>query len=195
MQINEVDVVAKFILLLGKSGTGKDTIKERVQKEMPELKSLPLWTSRPMRAGEEQDVQYHFVTYEEIKNAYTEGKLLEYREYNTVKGIWAYGTEYKKDDSIYIVPTAIEQYYNFREKIPQKDIITIYLYVDDYTRIQRALSREKGCEHPNYTEVCRRFVAETDEYPADLEYQFPSVENIDLDTAVKKTVDLIKSLS
>ena len=58
--------MAKFILLLGKGGTGKDTIKARIHKEMPELKSLPMWTSRSMRAGEEQDVQYHFVTYEEM---------------------------------------------------------------------------------------------------------------------------------
>ena len=187
--------MAKFILLLGKGGTGKDTIKERIQKEMPELKSLPMWTSRPMRAGEEQDVQYHFVTYEEMMQANAEGKLLEYREYKTVNGIRAYGTEYPKDDSTYILTVSIEQYNNLRLKIPQKDIITIYLYVDEYTRIQRALSREKECEYPNYNEVCRRFVADNNEYPVGLEYQFPSVENVDLENAVRKTIALIKALS
>lgn len=187
--------MAKFILLLGKGGTGKDTIKARIHKEMPELKSLPMWTSRSMRAGEEQDVQYHFVTYEEMMQANTEGKLLECREYKTVNGIRAYGTEYPKDDSTYILTVSIEQYNNLKLKIPQKDIITIYLYVDEYTRIQRALSREKECEYPNYNEVCRRFVADNNEYPVGLEYQFPSVENVDLENAVEKTIALIKALS
>ena len=187
--------MSKFILLLGKGGTGKDTIKARVQEAMPELKSLPMWTSRTKRACEEQDVQYHFVTYEEMNQANKDGKLLEYREYKTVKGIRAYGTEYPKDDATYILTVAIEQYNNLRTKIPAKDIITIYLYVDDYTRIQRALSREKECEYPNYTEVCRRFVADNNEYPVGLEYQFPSVENVNLDTAVEKTIALIKALS
>lgn len=88
--------MSKFILLLGKGGTGKDTVKARVQEAMPELRSLTMWTSRAKRAGEEQDVQYHFVTYEEMQHANKDGKLLEYREYKTIEGIQTYGTAYPK---------------------------------------------------------------------------------------------------
>ena len=53
--------MGKLFYIIGKSSTGKDTIfQSLLENEELELKSLVLYTTRPMRAGETPGVQYHF---------------------------------------------------------------------------------------------------------------------------------------
>ena len=40
------------------------------------------------------------------------------------------------------------------------DDITLYLYVEDGERLQRALNRERAQKEPRYAELCRRFLAD-----------------------------------
>ena len=57
-----------LVLLSGVSGAGKDTIKKELIKRMENVISLPSLTSRKPRVGEEEGVQYHFITRDEFKN-------------------------------------------------------------------------------------------------------------------------------
>ena len=56
-----------LVILSGVSGAGKDTIKKELIKRMQNVISLPSFTSREPRPGEEEGVQYHFITKEEFK--------------------------------------------------------------------------------------------------------------------------------
>ena len=56
-----------ILILSGVSGAGKDTIKKELIKRMENVISLPSFTSRDPRPGEEEGVQYHFVTKEVFK--------------------------------------------------------------------------------------------------------------------------------
>ena len=56
-----------LVILSGVSGAGKDTIKKELIKRMDNVISLPSFTSRKPRDGEEEGVQYHFITKQEFE--------------------------------------------------------------------------------------------------------------------------------
>ncbi len=54
--------MGKIFYIMGKSSSGKDTIYNRLRTdETLELSKLILYTTRPMREGEMQGREYHFV--------------------------------------------------------------------------------------------------------------------------------------
>ena len=67
-----------LVILSGVSGAGKDTIKKELIKRMDDIISLPSFTSRKPRPGEEEGVQYHFITKEEFKEKIKNGEFYEY---------------------------------------------------------------------------------------------------------------------
>ena len=58
--------MGKIFYLMGKSSSGKDSVFKEIKKRIPELKDIVLYTTRPIREGEREGVEYHFVN-EEIK--------------------------------------------------------------------------------------------------------------------------------
>ena len=67
-----------LVILSGVSGSGKDTIKQELIKRMDDVISLPSFTSRLPRPGEEEGVQYHFITKEEFKEKIKNNEFYEY---------------------------------------------------------------------------------------------------------------------
>lgn len=71
----------KFIVVSGPSGVGKGTICDRLIKELNAWYSVSM-TTRNIRDGEVDGVNYYFISKEEFKKRIDEGKLLEYNIYN-----------------------------------------------------------------------------------------------------------------
>lgn len=67
-----------LVILSGVSGAGKDTIKKELMKRMENIATLPSFTSRTMREGEEEGVQYHFISKEEFEDKIRKGDFYEY---------------------------------------------------------------------------------------------------------------------
>ena len=78
--------------LMGKSSSGKDTIYKEIQKRIVTLHQIVLYTTRPIRVGEEDGKEYFFVKEEQQKKLAEEGKIIELRAYNTIHGVWKYFT-------------------------------------------------------------------------------------------------------
>ena len=77
--------------LCGKSGTGKDTISKELQRLG--YKKIITDTTRPMRPGEENGVDYFFDTDEEFDEFEATGEFIETTSYKVANGqIWRYGT-------------------------------------------------------------------------------------------------------
>lgn len=75
-------------------------------------------------------------------------------------------------------------------------VCPIYIQVEDGERLQRALLREKQQEDPKYAELCRRFLADQDDFSEEKiqEAGIPvRYENDDLDRCVEKIIKYIKS--
>ena len=71
----------KFIIMSGPSGVGKGTICDKLIKELNAWYSVSM-TTRAIRDGEVDGVNYFFISKDEFKKKIEEGKLLEYNVYN-----------------------------------------------------------------------------------------------------------------
>lgn len=79
--------------MLGKSCSGKDTIFKKLKEDRElNLNTVTGYTTRPMREGEINGVEYFFVNNEELEALKNQGKVIECRDYNTVYGVWSYFT-------------------------------------------------------------------------------------------------------
>ena len=83
----------RIFCLMGKSGTGKDTIYRELLSDgaLPFERLVPC-TTRPIRAGEQDGREYHFYSVEEFRALERAGKIIESRCYETVHGPWYYFT-------------------------------------------------------------------------------------------------------
>lgn len=71
-----------LIVLSGPSGVGKGTVLKEVMKdESLKLAFSISMTTREKREGEEEGVNYFYVTKEEFEQAVRDGKMLEYAEF------------------------------------------------------------------------------------------------------------------
>ena len=77
------DEVRKPLMILGPSAVGKDTMINRLKAKYPGvIYKLPSYTTRPMRNGEVEGVDYFFVTKEQFQSMREEGSLFWVQEYN-----------------------------------------------------------------------------------------------------------------
>lgn len=67
-----------LVILSGVSGAGKDTIKKELIKRLDNVESLPSITSRKPREGEEEGVQYHFISKHEFEEKIKNNEFYEY---------------------------------------------------------------------------------------------------------------------
>lgn len=161
--------MGKIFYIMGKSASGKDKIySELLENEELGLKELVLYTTRPIRCGEENGKQYYFVDENHLNQLRNEGKIIEERAYQTVHGIWTYFTadegQINLEQSDYIGIGTLESYGKMRQYFGSQKIVPIYVEVEDGIRLERALIREKSQEQPKYKEMCRRFLADSEDF-------------------------------
>ncbi len=162
--------MGKIFYLMGKSASGKDTIYKKVKEQLPELKTIVIYTTRPIREGEQDGVEYFFVDDNRLQQLQEAGKVIELREYNTVHGIWKYFTaddgQFDREDHLIAIGT-LESYVQLRKYFGDEKLIPIYIEVEDGLRLERALSRERQQSEPKYEELCRRFLADAADFSVD----------------------------
>ena len=160
--------MAKLYVVMGKSSTGKDTIYKELMAKT-DLKAIVMYTTRPMRDGESDGREYFFVSDEETVQFEKDNKIIEIREYNTVHGVWKYFTlddgQIKRDNNTgYLIIATLEAYKKYISYYGKEMIIPIYIEVDDKTRIHRAIQREDMQVNPKYAEMCRRYLADEEDF-------------------------------
>jgi guanylate kinase len=62
------------------SGTGKTTLVERLVQCVPGLRMSRSYTSRPARTGEQDGVDYNFITRQQFEDMVREGQFLEWAD-------------------------------------------------------------------------------------------------------------------
>jgi len=158
--------MGKIVYLMGKSSTGKDTIfRELVKQQEKPLKTIVPYTTRPIREGEQNGVEYFFTDEAGFQKLMASGKVVEERSYNTFHGLWRYFTvddgQIDLEKYNYIVIGTLEAYAGMKQYFGKEALLPILIELDDGERLQRALDREKQQAHPKYEEMCRRFLADS----------------------------------
>lgn len=164
--------MGKIVYLMGKSSTGKDTVYKRLldTNEMG-LKTIIPYTTRPIRIKETDGVEYHFTDEEGYAQMEAAGKIIEQRAYHTYHGIWRYFTaddgQIVLEEGNYIIIGTLESYISTVEYFGKDKLVPVLIEVDDGIRLQRALNRERKQAEPKYEEMCRRFLADSEDFGED----------------------------
>ena len=132
-----------------------------------------------------------------LKNLGKLERLLESRNYNTIHGPWTYATidDFDSHSNVLMIGT-LESYKSVRESMGADRVKGVYIECPDGVRLQRALDREKSEEPPKYKEMCRRFLADEEDYSTE-KIKDAAVDRVfrndDLNHCVDKIEDFIKS--
>lgn len=161
--------MGKIYCMMGKSSSGKDTLyKMLLEDEALSLKTVVPYTTRPMRAGERDGVEYYFCDEARLMELETAGKVIELRAYDTVHGVWKYFTvndhQMEDENQDYLLIGTLESYQKLRDYFGKERVVPIYIEVEDGERLERALQRERLQEKPRYEEMCRRFLADAADF-------------------------------
>ena len=161
--------MGKMVYLMGKSSTGKDTVYKRLlQNKELGLKRMIPYTTRPIRSGEEPGQEYYFTDDEGFLALKNRGKVIEAREYHTYHGLWRYFTVddggIDLENHNYLIIGTLESFVKTAEYFGRDRVVPVLLRVDDGVRLQRALDRERRQEKPKYQELCRRYLADEEDF-------------------------------
>jgi len=130
-----------IIVLLGKSGAGKDKIA-RYMCDNFGYNFIISATTRPMRDYESQENPYHFINYNDFLELIDFNSLIEYRTYDTKFGSWFYGVRKSdvEEDKPYVVVLDVKGFSDFKNYFGDR-VESIYVDVDADTRKLRSLKR------------------------------------------------------
>jgi guanylate kinase len=170
----------QLFIVSAPSGTGKTTVVERLVQCLPGLRMSRSYTSRPARIGEQDGVDYNFITRQQFEMMVREGRFLEWADvFGNYYGTAAADTEAllaRGEDVVLVIDV------QGARQVRSRGIETIGIFVLPPSAAvleQRLRGRSKDSEE----QVRRRLEVasvEVDEY-AQYEYV---VINDDIETAV-----------
>ena len=165
----------KIVALIGEAGTGKDTLMQRILAKYPlAFNEIISCTTRPMREGEAEGVNYFYLTPKEFAGKILNGEMLEATSFND----WFYGTSY---DSLRSDCTNIGVFnpdgIRAMSGMPGIDVSVFKITCSDKIRLLRQLNRE---ENPDVDEIVRRYKTDKEDF-FDLEFRYTEVENNDVE--------------
>lgn len=167
MPLNKIKILALF----GESSSGKDTIQNWICSNIENTYKIISCTTRPPRDYEEDGKDYFFIpSKEEFTKKYLNDEILEFTIFND----WFYGTPRVglEADKINVGVFNLEGIYTLL-KNKDFDILPLYIRAEDRLRLMRSLYREKN---PNCTEICRRFLADKQDF-LKIDFNYESFNN------------------
>lgn len=147
----------KVITFFGPSASGKDTLAKAIAKR-PDVNEIVSCTTRPMRDYEKDGVDYHFLSTEDFGEKVLNGTMLEATTFRD----WFYGTPLESlDENKINVGVFNKQGIECLLGDNRLEVIPIYVACEDKKRLMRSLERETN---PDCEEVCRRFLADQQDF-------------------------------
>lgn len=179
-----------LLVVSAPSGCGKDTIIAKVLEELKNEAFLSVsMTTRDMRPGEEEGVNYYYVSVDEFKSNIENGNMLEYAVY----GSNYYGTPVKpvkkllSEGKIVILIIEVQGGGNVRKIFP--DAVKIFIVPPSMEVLE---SRLRGRNTDSEEEIIKRLDIARNEIERAVEYDYV-VENDVLDDAVSDVLTIIKA--
>lgn len=128
----------------GKSAAGKDFMYTRALESCT-ASPIVSATTRPMREGEKEGVDYYYKTKEEFLAMVEDGSIFEYRSYKTdvngVEDVWYYGSPKVDVEKDYVVVLDLNGAFTYANFYGPENVKVVYVYADDGVRLERAKKR------------------------------------------------------
>lgn len=134
-------------VIAGLSGSGKSTIANALSKKL-KMKMMIQYTTRPMRPGEINGIDYFFVTNEEFNQI----NMLTKEEFKVAGGdTWCYGLPLVNENEDYVVVLPPKSIQILKDK--NVKFVDILVQVNDEERIKRIFNRN---DNQTLDEIVRR---------------------------------------
>lgn len=177
----------QLFIVSAPSGTGKTTLVERLVQCVPGLRMSRSYTSRPARLGEQDGVDYNFITRERFEAMVREGQFLEWADvFGNYYGTSAADTESmlaRGEDVVLVIDV------QGARQVRSRGIETIGIFVLPPSAMvleQRLRGRSKDSEE----QIRRRLEvasAEVDEYS---QYEYVVI-NDEIDAAIGRLQSIV----
>ena len=180
---------SNLIVVSGPSGAGKTTVLTRVLSELRDIRFSVSHTTRIPRSGEQDGVEYHFVTRREFERLISEGAFLEWAE---VHGE-LYGTARAEYDRAMQegVDLLLDIDVKGADQVCQKfdDAVTVFVIPPSYTDLERRL---RGRGPDDEASFQRRLAVAGEEMSYFRKYQY-AIVNVDLEASVEALKTVIRA--
>ena len=179
-----------LIVVSAPSGCGKDTIVKKVLEKMEGQVHLSVsMTTRPMRDGETEGVNYYFVSTDEFRNKIENGEILEYTIYS---GNY-YGTpagpvkkQLESGKSVILI-IEVEGGENVKKLFPEA--VKVFVIPPTFNELE---SRLRGRGTDDEETISKRLEIAKQELSRAGEYDY-IIENDVLDDAVEDLISIIRA--
>jgi guanylate kinase len=179
----------RVFVITGPSGVGKGTLIRLLRERVPELALSVSATTRAARAGEEDGVDYHFLSDAEFARRVDAGEFVEWAEYSGRR----YGTLRSKlqrhldEGRPVVLEIELQGARQVREAMPEA--VQIFIEPPDREALKDRLVG-RGTDDPDA--IARRLAVAERELAAAGEFQY-RVVNDRLDEAVARLVEIVTS--
>lgn len=174
----------------GFSGSGKTTIAKKVSEKL-DIPMIVTYTTRPIRPGEKNGVDYNFITNEEFNKMKDNNMVVGHETIISANGdLWQYGIfkdSIKKDCIIVLNPYGIR---DLRKNTDYK-VFDMMITVDEKIRFKRILSRN---DNQTEEEIKRRQKDDLEKVFKDYTPCLYVTNNEDIKTTINKICFKIASL-
>lgn len=131
-----------IVVLVGESASGKSTIEKLIKDRDSSFEKIISYTTRPMRDGEKDGVDYHFITDSEFEKMKKNNAFIESAQYRG----WNYGSaknDYSdgKNHIAVLTPHGCRSLKKWAKDHPETKVISFYFDVDRRSRMIRILLR------------------------------------------------------
>jgi len=171
-----------LFVLSAPSGTGKTTVAERLVQVVPDLRLSRSYTSRPMRRGEADGVDYTFITRARFEERIAAGAFLEWADvFGNLYGTSAADAERELAagrDLILVIDVQGARQVRLR----RSEIVAIFVLPPSFDVLERRL---RGRSKDSEAAIQRRLETARAEVAAFVEYDYVIV-NDELDACVDR---------
>ncbi|RQX09763.1 guanylate kinase, partial [Micromonospora ureilytica] len=126
------------------SGAGKSSFVERITREDSRLVDIVTFTTRSIRQGETQGLQYNFIDHADFEQKIKEGFFVEWAKVHTN----FYGTSYSSLETAWnqgktaIMDIDIQGVATFKSKFP--DAKTVFIHPPSIDELRRRIEKRDG---------------------------------------------------
>jgi guanylate kinase len=179
--------MSRVFVITGPSGVGKGTLIRLLRERVPELALSVSATTRAPRPGEEDGVDYHFLSDEEFAHRVEAGEFVEWAEYSGRR----YGTlrselqRHLDEGRAVVLEIEAQGARQVREAMPEA--VQIFIEPPDGEALK---DRLVGRGTDDADAIARRLAVAEDELRAADEFQY-RVVNDRLDAAVARLVEIV----
>jgi guanylate kinase len=180
--------VTDVLVITGPSGVGKGTLIRLLLDRFPQMKLSVSATTREPRPGEEDGVDYHFLSPDEFQERIDSDDFLEWAEYAGNR----YGTlrsELERDAHPLVLEIEVQGARQVRARV--RDAVSVFIAPPSEDALRTRLVG-RGSDSPEQIE--RRLQTAWSELAAESEFDYVVI-NDDLDAAVERLSELVATIT